>query len=99
VKARREAARQVVAQFQVDHPDAFPGDAVSLLQCVYKNPDLPLEVRIDAASKACRFERPALAATLVRDMTPASATPGAIDARITELLLKGRAANAGLVGK
>jgi hypothetical protein len=88
-KARREAARQIVQRFEIDHPNAFPGDAVSLLQCVYRNPDVPLEVRIDAASKAARFERPALAATLTRDVMLIPSTPEAINQRIEELLRKG----------
>jgi hypothetical protein len=66
-KARREAAKQIVQQFQINHPDAFPGDAVSLMQCIYRDASLPLEIRLDAASKAARFERPALAAVMTND--------------------------------
>ena len=36
-KARREAVKQVIQQFQIDHPNAFPGDAVSLMQCIYRD--------------------------------------------------------------
>src|SRR5215469_7398996 len=41
VKARQEAGQEIVARFVADHPNAFPGDSVSLLQCIYRNPDLP----------------------------------------------------------
>lgn len=42
---------------------AFEGDAHAFLQAVYKNPDVPLEVRILAASRALRVEKPVLSAT------------------------------------
>jgi hypothetical protein len=71
-KARREAAKQIVQQFQINHPDAFPGDAVSLMQCIYRDASLPLEIRLDAASKAARFERPALAAVMTNDASKIS---------------------------
>src|SRR5215469_2194476 len=69
-KARREASQQIARQFQIDNPDAFPGDAVSLMQCIYRDPNQDLAVRLDAAKAAARFERPALAATLTKDLTP-----------------------------
>jgi hypothetical protein len=47
-------------------PDAFAGDGVAFLQTVYKDPRLPQSVRIDAAAKAARFERPMLNSTNVR---------------------------------
>jgi hypothetical protein len=67
----REVAAKAVERFETDHPGAFPGDAVAFLQCVYKNPNVDLAVRLDAAGKAARFERPQLAAAVVRDATPA----------------------------
>ena len=75
-------------RFQVKTPEAFQGNALALLQMVYRTQSLPLEVRLDAASKAIRFETPALGATLVRDVTP-PASPSELDKRITELLQKG----------
>ena len=39
-------------------PNAFTGDSVAFLQSIYKNPEIPLRLRIDAAAKAARFERP-----------------------------------------
>ena len=41
---------------------AFEGDAHAFLQSVYQNPEVPLEVRILAATKALRVEKPALSA-------------------------------------
>ncbi len=87
-KARREASRAVIERFETETPEAFQGNALALLQMVYRTQTLPLEVRIDAASKAIRFETPALGATLVRDVTP-PASPAELDRRITELLQKG----------
>lgn len=40
----------------------FDGDAHALLMLVYKNENLPLDVRTRAAEAALKFERPALAA-------------------------------------
>ena len=38
----------------------FEGDAHAFLSSVYKNPDFPIEVRILAAGKALRVEKPVL---------------------------------------
>jgi hypothetical protein len=97
-KARREASQAIIRQFAIDNPDAFAGDAVSLMQCIYRDASLPLEIRLDAASKAARFERPALAATLTRDTTPVPATQAAADQRIQELLRKGLGNGVAIVG-
>jgi hypothetical protein len=83
---QREISNQVVAKFQADHPDAFPGDSLDFLRCVFKNPDVELSVRIDAAGKAVRFEHPT--AVITQDLTP---TPNADDilARLVSLTRKG----------
>lgn len=52
------AAAEAVASM----PDAFEGDAHAFLASVYKNPKLPLEVRILAAGRALRVEKPVLSA-------------------------------------
>lgn len=53
-----EAAMEAVAvKFAEAVPDAFNGDGVAFLQTVYKNPALPLPMRLDAAAKAARFAR------------------------------------------
>ena len=50
-----EAAMKVVAsEFAEAVPDAFAGDGVAFLQTVYKDPRLPLSIRMDAAAKAAR---------------------------------------------
>ena len=67
-----EAAMEVVAaQFKRQVPEAFDGDGVAFLQTVYRNPGVAVEVRIDAAAKAARFERPTLSAVAVREMPKA----------------------------
>jgi len=53
-----EAARKAAA----DIDGAFDGDAHAFLQAVYRNPDVPLEVRIMAAGRALRVEKPTLSA-------------------------------------
>ena len=60
------AMKAAVANFAEVVPDAFAGDGVAFLQVVYKNPSMPLAVRLDAAAKAARFERPMLATSNVR---------------------------------
>ena len=57
--ALEEAARQAAAQID----DAFDGDAHAFLQAVYKNPEVPLEIRIMAAGRALRVEKPVLSAS------------------------------------
>jgi len=57
--ALEEAARKAAA----DIDGAFEGDAHAFLQAVYKNPNVPLEVRIMAAGRALRVEKPVLSAS------------------------------------
>ena len=57
--ALEEAARQAAAQID----GAFEGDAHAFLQAVYRNPNVPLETRIMAASRALRVEKPTLSAS------------------------------------
>jgi hypothetical protein len=50
----------------------FPGDSVDLLVSIYKNAELPLAIRLDAASKAAPYERPKLQTiTVQHDEKPA----------------------------
>ena len=51
--------REVEAAMKAVAEEAF-------LQTVYKDPKLPLSIRMDAAAKAARFERPMLASSNVR---------------------------------
>jgi hypothetical protein len=48
-------------------PDAFQGDAHSLLQLIYKDPKFPWDLRLDAARTAVGYEKPKLAAHIVKD--------------------------------
>jgi hypothetical protein len=66
-----EAAMAAVgAAFKEAVPEAFDGDGVALLQTIYRNPSIPMAIRIDAASKAARYERPSLMAVATKDLTP-----------------------------
>jgi hypothetical protein len=53
------AVQQVAASID----GAFEGDAHAFLQAVYRDPGVPLEIRIMAAGRALRVEKPALSAT------------------------------------
>jgi hypothetical protein len=57
--ALEKAMQDAVAQID----GAFDGDAHAFLQAVYRNPDVPLEVRIMAAGRALRVEKPTLTAS------------------------------------
>ena len=63
--AMEAALREAIATAGVDLPGAFNGDAHAFLTWVYRHPGLPLDLRILAAGKALRVEKPALAATAV----------------------------------
>lgn len=43
-------------------PEAFTGDSHDLLMMVYKDPNRPIDVRIDAAKTAIGYEKPRLQA-------------------------------------
>ena len=57
--ALEEAARRAAESID----GAFDGDAHAFLQAVYRNPDVPLEIRIMAAGRALRVEKPTLSAS------------------------------------
>ena len=56
--ALEEAVRKAAANID----GIFNGDAHAFLQAVYRNPEVPLEVRIQAAGRALRVEKPTLSA-------------------------------------
>lgn len=59
----REAALQRAVQLVGETvANAFEGDSHALLMAVYRNQDLPLNLRIDAAKAAIGYEKPKLAA-------------------------------------
>jgi len=57
--AIEEAARKAVAEIDA----AFDGDARAFLQAVYRDPNIPLEIRIAAAGRALRVEKPVLSSS------------------------------------
>jgi len=64
------AARAVAERFKAEVPNAFEGDGVAYMQSVYRDPSFSHELRLDAAAKAARFERPTLAAVAVQQAPP-----------------------------
>jgi len=60
--AKLEAATETAARTISEAlGTAFDGDAHAFLMAVYKNEAYPVDVRIDAAKAAVRFEKPSLA--------------------------------------
>ena len=53
---------QMLRLAEVLGANAFEGDAHSLLIAIYKDESRPIELRLEAAKAAIRFEKPALAA-------------------------------------
>src|SRR5262249_28859696 len=88
-RVRKLLESSIVAEVAGPQMGDFDGDALGYLQAVYRGERIGDPLRLSAAGQALKFERPALAATLTRDMTPIPGTPAEIDKRITELLRKG----------
>lgn len=53
---------KAVLQAAAKLSEPFEGDAHAFLATVYKNPDFPIEIRILAAGRALRVEKPVLSA-------------------------------------
>lgn len=62
-----KAAADVIAE---SLPAAFTGDAHALLMSVYKDQTQPIDLRVDAAKAAIRYEKPALAAVTAQHSGP-----------------------------
>lgn len=63
---RRERAMQeasALIEAALDKP--FEGDAHAFLIAIYKNQEQPMDLRLDAAKAAIRYEKPALASVEV----------------------------------
>jgi len=60
-QARQAAMQKAAERLAGAVPDAFDGDAHSLLVMLYKDPTQPTHVRLDAARAALPFEKPRLA--------------------------------------
>ena len=57
---RERAVAEMTVKLQEALPNVFTGNAHQLLMAVYKNEDLPLPTRIDAAKAAISHETPKL---------------------------------------
>jgi hypothetical protein len=62
----KAAIKAVVAEFEAAVPSAFDGDALAFMQILYRDPAQPIELRLDAAKSAAKFERPAPSAVAVQ---------------------------------
>ena len=54
---REAATREAVLAIEASLPEAFRGDAHAFMVTVYKDPQLPIDLRLDAAKAAIRFEK------------------------------------------
>ena len=68
--AIKEAVAKAADRLEAEIPNAFVGDAHAFLVSIYKDPTQPIELRMEAAGKAIRFEKPALAAAQVKISHP-----------------------------
>ena len=59
---REEAMKRMTVMLEGTISNVFMGDSHELLMAVYKNEDLPLPLRVDAAKAAIGYEKPKLAA-------------------------------------
>jgi hypothetical protein len=64
----------------------FEGDAHALLMFVYKNPALDIQIRLDAARVAIKYEKPSLAAIQVQHAGGMSHVEAARRAELVEKL-------------
>src|SRR6476620_8783811 len=62
IVAVEKAMRGVAEELKQAVPDTFEGDGVAYMRSVYRDPSFSHELRLDAAAKAARVERPTLAA-------------------------------------
>lgn len=58
---RQKKLDEIASQIGAAIDDAFEGDSHAFLMAVYKNPALPMNVRLDAAKAAISYEKPKLA--------------------------------------
>ena len=61
-RKRQAVVAEAIARVGETIPDAFAGDAHALLIATYKNPNLDLHVRLEAAKAALPYEKPRLQA-------------------------------------
>ena len=61
-QAREEQMAAASAALEQALANPFTGDSHALLMAIYKNQDLPIQTRLDAAKAAIAYEKPRLAA-------------------------------------
>lgn len=83
-KAVEQARAQIEAAIASGDIEPFEGDAHAFLMWVYKNPVVELGDRIDAAGKAIRYEKPALASIEATGKDGAPLHPSEIEIRIVD---------------
>jgi hypothetical protein len=71
-RVRKLKMAMAMAEVVRDPEPAFNGDALALLQSVYRDPAVPLDVRVACANAAARFERPSFGTT---DAPPPGSQP------------------------
>nr|WP_321985346.1 hypothetical protein [uncultured Lichenicoccus sp.] len=54
---REDATRKAILAIEASLPAPFSGDAHALMVTVYKDTQLPIDLRLDAAKAAIRFEK------------------------------------------
>lgn len=54
-------SQMTIDRIEREIPNAFKGDAHAYMVSVYKDPEVPVEIRLKAATTAARFEKPTLA--------------------------------------
>jgi hypothetical protein len=62
-KEREAAVHAAAARLEGTIDGAFEGDAHTFLIAVYKDPEMPLNIRVDAAKAAIGYEKPKLNAS------------------------------------
>lgn len=80
VAASEEMARAIEDAL----PEAFTGDAHALLMAVYKDMTKDLQVRVDAAKAAIRYEKPALSSVEAQVDANVKASVRSIERRIID---------------
>lgn len=89
-RARKLAKAAIVAEVMGKRPPDFEGDALEYLQAAYRGEITPDPLRMQAAAQALKFERPALAAVMTKNVdTAPPSTSAALDEQIMALLRKG----------
>jgi hypothetical protein len=91
-RAMRDAAREALGNVSKALGDQMEQlDSLGLLQVVYRCKDLPLETRMQAATAALRYERPALAQSSMDVNVTARRAVDLTDDQLAEFIARGEA--------